>query len=283
MPWRTEFGSLLHRLQHQKNDSVLQELGRVYVIDALKRWEPRVVVTDVRVTRARHEGETSTMTRHRYSDRFSIVRVETTGPLAEAVHKSSSVPALLVSVFVRPVAPTGYQLWVDGTNIPMKSLPAFCANVIDLEAEPAMWGTRGIDYIHFHVRRATIDDTAADLGYDGVGAFQLAVDRDDLVLAQIAKNMLPSGCRRGSGAASACDSGHYAGVPDDGVVHATRGAVCKSWLVLTDRAGYAGCGSRHPEPARSVSAPRRGMANDDDVPRAELSLWNSPPYAAHGP
>ena len=133
----------------------------------------------------------STMTRHRYSDRFSIVRVETTGPLAEAVHKSSSVPALLVSVFVRPVAPTGYQLWVDGTSVPMGSLPAFCANVIDLGAEPAMWGTRGVDHIHFHVRRATIDDAAADLGHERVGGFRLAVGQADLVLAQIAKTMLP--------------------------------------------------------------------------------------------
>jgi phage baseplate assembly protein W len=57
MPWRTEFGSLLHRLRHQKNDSVLQELGRVYVVDALKRWEPRVIVTDVHVTREQHDGE----------------------------------------------------------------------------------------------------------------------------------------------------------------------------------------------------------------------------------
>src|SRR5579863_456207 len=44
----------------------------------------------------------STMREHRYADRFSVVRVETTGPLPDAVHKSSSVPALLVSVFVRP-------------------------------------------------------------------------------------------------------------------------------------------------------------------------------------
>src|SRR5262245_459261 len=89
-------------------------------------------------TNARRLDRSSTMTRHRYADRFSIVRVETTGPLADAVRKSSSVPALLVSVFVRPVAPAGYQLWVDGTNVPTGSIPAFCANVIDFEAEPAM-------------------------------------------------------------------------------------------------------------------------------------------------
>jgi uncharacterized protein len=51
LPWRTEFGSLLHLLRHQKNDRVLQELARVYVVDVLKRWEPRVVVTSVQIAR----------------------------------------------------------------------------------------------------------------------------------------------------------------------------------------------------------------------------------------
>ena len=57
LPWRTEFGSLLNRLRHQKNDAVLQELARVYVVEALKRWEPRVVVTAVEIRRERQDGE----------------------------------------------------------------------------------------------------------------------------------------------------------------------------------------------------------------------------------
>ena len=51
IPWRTEFGSLLHLLRHQKNDVALQELAKVYVQDSLRRWEPRVVVTDLRAER----------------------------------------------------------------------------------------------------------------------------------------------------------------------------------------------------------------------------------------
>src|SRR5512144_108751 len=57
LPWRTDFGSLLHVLRHQRNDTVLQELARMYVVDALKRWEPRVVVTSVQITREQHDGE----------------------------------------------------------------------------------------------------------------------------------------------------------------------------------------------------------------------------------
>lgn len=131
------------------------------------------------------------MSTHRYADRFSVVRVETTGPLAGAVHKSSSVRSLLVSVFVRPVTAQGYRLWVDGTSVPMGSIPAFGANVIDLGAEPAMWGGSGLDYVHFHVRCTAIDDAAADLGFERVGDFRLSVGEEDIVLAQIAKSMLP--------------------------------------------------------------------------------------------
>ena len=65
LPW-TEFGSLLHRLRHQKNDSILQELGRVYVVEALKRWEPRVIVSDVRISREQHDGDNVLAIRLRY-------------------------------------------------------------------------------------------------------------------------------------------------------------------------------------------------------------------------
>jgi AraC-like DNA-binding protein len=70
-------------------------------------------------------------------------------------------------------------------------MPAFRANVIDLDAEPAMWGGRGVNHVHFHVRRCAIDDTAADLGYEPVGGYRLSIAQEDIVLAQITKALLP--------------------------------------------------------------------------------------------
>jgi AraC family transcriptional regulator len=136
--------------------------------------------------------QSSTMRAHRYADRFSVVRVETSGPLPDVIHKSSSVPALLVSTFVKPVSASDYRLWIDGKCVPTGGIPAFRTNVVDLAAQPAMWADSGVDYVHFHVRRASIDDTATDLGYERVGGFRLAVADDDLVLAQITKSLLPS-------------------------------------------------------------------------------------------
>lgn len=48
LPWRHAFGSQLYRLKHKKG-IVLQELARVYVIDALRRWEPAVQVSNASV------------------------------------------------------------------------------------------------------------------------------------------------------------------------------------------------------------------------------------------
>ena len=67
LPWRTELGSLLHLLRHQKNDAALQELARVHVVDALRRWEPRVQVTTVQVTRERDRGGNVLAIRLRYN------------------------------------------------------------------------------------------------------------------------------------------------------------------------------------------------------------------------
>ena len=135
--------------------------------------------------------ESSTLRTHRYADRFSAVRVETTGPLAEAVRKSSSVPALLVSIFTRPTAVSDYRLWVDGKIVPARPIAAFRSNVIDLAAEPASWADRGFETVHFHIRRQTLEDAARDLGYEYTGAFRPSVAGEDIVLAQIAKSLLP--------------------------------------------------------------------------------------------
>jgi len=49
--WDTDRGSLVEVLRHMNNDDGLQELGRLYVAEALQRWEPRVLLSRVDVTR----------------------------------------------------------------------------------------------------------------------------------------------------------------------------------------------------------------------------------------
>jgi len=129
---------------------------------------------------------------HRYADRFSVVRVVQVAERPAPISKSTCVPSLLVSVFMQPMAAAGYRLSLDGAHVPVGVIPAFHTNIIDLEAEPVMWAARGLDYVHFHMRRSVIDDTAAELGYGVVSAFRPVINREDIVLAQIAKTMAPA-------------------------------------------------------------------------------------------
>jgi AraC family transcriptional regulator len=135
--------------------------------------------------------ESSTMTTYREDDRFSIIGVDVAAPLPAAVRKSSNVPALLVSMSVRPVAVRNYRLWIASKIVPTGPIDAFRVNVIDLAAEPAIWAGGGVRYVHFHVRHAAINDAAADLGYEPVGGFRHSVAREDIVLAQITNSLLP--------------------------------------------------------------------------------------------
>lgn len=51
LPWRPSLGSQLHRLRHANNDSLLEDLARIFVVEALERYEPRITLTNVVVER----------------------------------------------------------------------------------------------------------------------------------------------------------------------------------------------------------------------------------------
>lgn len=62
LEWAPERGALLYLLRHQNNDIVLRELGRVYVLQAIARFEPRVQVKSTDVFRMRSpDGNESTL------------------------------------------------------------------------------------------------------------------------------------------------------------------------------------------------------------------------------
>ncbi|MGE0322240.1 MAG: GPW/gp25 family protein [Polyangiaceae bacterium] len=63
LPWRTNFGSALTLLRHQRNDAALKELARVYVRDALRRWMGSVRLNSVRVEQSGNALSVSTTTR----------------------------------------------------------------------------------------------------------------------------------------------------------------------------------------------------------------------------
>lgn len=49
--WRTEFGSLVNIIRHRANTFATEELARVYVVDAFRKWMTSAVVTGSSIER----------------------------------------------------------------------------------------------------------------------------------------------------------------------------------------------------------------------------------------
>lgn len=127
----------------------------------------------------------------RLDDRFSVARVAVTKARPEPIRKTSTVPAMLVAVALGPALPGDVRVELDGKVVRARNAKAFRSAVVDLAAEPALCSSSGFDQVHFNLRRTVLDELASDLGFDRVGEFRLAIGQDDLVLAQVAKSVLP--------------------------------------------------------------------------------------------
>jgi hypothetical protein len=66
---------------------------------------------------------------------FTIIRLQPPAGLSERITKLSPVPALLLSVSLKPLPRAGYQLWTADKLLPTSDVRAFRSNVIDFESE----------------------------------------------------------------------------------------------------------------------------------------------------
>jgi AraC-like DNA-binding protein len=122
---------------------------------------------------------------------FTIIRLESAQGLADRITKVSPVPAVLVSVSLRPLRSSSYQVWAADKLLSTSSVRPFLSNVIEFDSQPKCWAGSAFDFIHYSIPRAGLDDIAEDLGFGRVRDYRLAVLRDDLVVAQITKSVLP--------------------------------------------------------------------------------------------
>lgn len=89
LPYNPNFGSLLHLLRHQKIDVVRKAQALVYVVDALRKWEPRVVVTSIQV-------DTTVPRTLTIVTRFRIVDPNSAGRIAVPEEQTVSTPIPLL-------------------------------------------------------------------------------------------------------------------------------------------------------------------------------------------
>lgn len=139
----------------------------------------------------RLDGKASVPSQFQTPGTFTIVRLQSPAGLADRITKSSPVPALLVSISLKSLPASSYQVWTSDKLIPTSMVEPFRSNVIDFDAQPSCWAGSAFDYVHYSVPRKGLDDIAEDLGFGRVSDYRLTVLEDDLVVAQITKSVLP--------------------------------------------------------------------------------------------
>ena len=122
---------------------------------------------------------------------FTITRLQSPTGLPGRITKVSPIPALLVSISLKSLPSSSYQLWTSDKLVPTSFVHPFRSNVIDFDSQPGCWAGRAFDYVHYSVPRNGLDDIAEDLGFGRVNDYRLAVLEDDLVVAQITRSILP--------------------------------------------------------------------------------------------
>ena len=122
---------------------------------------------------------------------FTITRLQSHDGLPDRITKSSSVPALLVSISLKSLPTSNYQLWTADKRIATPGVRPFRTNVIDFDAQPRCWAGTAFDYVHYSVPRQGLNDIAEDFGLGRIDDYRLAVLEDDLVVAQTTKSVLP--------------------------------------------------------------------------------------------
>src|SRR5712675_309298 len=122
---------------------------------------------------------------------FTITRLQSPAGLPDRITKLSPVPALLVSISLKSLPSSSYQVWAADKLLATSIVHPFRSNVIDFDSQPRCWAGCAFDYVHYSVPRNGLDDIAEDLGVGRVNDYSLAVLEDDLVVAQITKSTLP--------------------------------------------------------------------------------------------
>ena len=110
------------------------------------------------------DGKSAVPSQFRVSGTFTITRLQSPVGLPDRITKSSPVPALLVSISLKSLPSSRYQVWASDKLIPTSLVHPFRSNVIDFDSQPGCWAGNAFDYVHYSVPRKELNDIAEDLG-----------------------------------------------------------------------------------------------------------------------
>jgi AraC family transcriptional regulator len=122
---------------------------------------------------------------------FAITRLHSHVGLPDTSVPIPVEAALHLSIAIMPVPLGSYQLEVDGREINVPYIPEFRTSLLDLQAPFLCTLDCAFDYVHYHLPREGLDEIARDHQIKPVVNFKFGICEDDLVIAQLTKNILP--------------------------------------------------------------------------------------------
>jgi AraC family transcriptional regulator len=119
---------------------------------------------------------------------FAISRMRSESAMQQPVGNPLE-PGVIVCITMTPLPVGLYRMWLRGKAMSLPHIDSYRTNVIPVEAEPCCWIGRGFEYLHFFIPQREIDGLARDLGFHPVSSYRLALNEEDLVVAQIARTL----------------------------------------------------------------------------------------------
>jgi AraC-like DNA-binding protein len=111
--------------------------------------------------------------------------------------RTESIPAeraFVVSMHLTPASAQGCEIWVDDRYSNIPNWPAGGVGIYDLEANPRTRNRGPVDWVHYHVPRATFDAFADDVEVSRIETLESMHGTVDPVLHQLTQLILPSLC-----------------------------------------------------------------------------------------
>lgn len=123
---------------------------------------------------------------------IAITRLTSQGGLPDQTASIPREKAFVVSLHLTPACGYGCEIWVDERYSLIKTWPAGGVGIYDLEANPRVRNRGPVDWVHYHVPRATLDGFTDDAEIDSVAYLRCQHGSVDPVLHQMTQMLLPS-------------------------------------------------------------------------------------------
>jgi AraC-like DNA-binding protein len=122
----------------------------------------------------------------------AITRLVSDVGLPERTEGIPAERAFIISVHLTPASVRGCEIWVDGRYSCLKDWPAGGIGIYDLESNPRTRNRGPVDWVHYHVPRATFNAFTDDVGTCRIESLEGFHGTPDPVLHQLTRVVLPS-------------------------------------------------------------------------------------------